>query len=477
MELILRTERDTRKFRLLALLVAVAGMYLRQNRVDIWPAVYLAAAYLVYLTFFGPLVLPRVHSPSIVYGMTVVDAVALTVALRIAGGLDSALFILLPLFIIYYSIYLGYASSLFAATVFSLGYVGVYLWLGHQASAGPIIAVQVPFLYLLAVFSGHLAGRRLQERKEKEELQELIRLEKGAKSLIEVARGLTQSLKLGEALTEVANTAPSLLGFNHSLVALMEDNDRLRARASTLEPARLGVERIEQMVTKLGDDKLSASALEQRLPMAFGASAEGPLPEWASKLEVKSLLAVPLASGKQKLGVLYLLNTDDQRNIVQADLDMARGYGELVAGTLANALAYQQTQSKVGQLVNDMEGVIQRLERLRLPAHKRELVVGNLSIDGARGKVTLNNSPLSLSPTEFEVLYALAENAGHPVNQETLLRRVWGEDFSGHTNVVDVSVHRLRRKLEKVSTRDHIPTIRGMGYMLTDSSASPLAKG
>ncbi len=108
---------------------------------------------------------------------------------------------------------------------------------------------------------------------------------------------------------------------------------------------------------------------------------------------------------------------------------------------------------------------------------KRELVVGNLSIDGARGKVTLDNSPLSLSPTEFELLYALAENAGHPVNQETLLRRVWGEDFSGHTNVVDVSVHRLRRKLEKVSTREHILTIRGMGYMLTDSSASPLAKG
>ena len=67
----------------------------------------------------------------------------------------------------------------------------------------------------------------------------------------------------------------------------------------------------------------------------------------------------------------------------------------------------------------------------------------------------------------------LAENAGQPVNQETLLRRVWSDKYDGQGNVVDVSVHRLRRKLESGSSFQRIVTIRGRGYMLLKNPLTP----
>lgn len=75
---------------------------------------------------------------------------------------------------------------------------------------------------------------------------------------------------------------------------------------------------------------------------------------------------------------------------------------------------------------------------------------------------------IALSPREFELFRYFMENAGETVTREMLLRDVWNMNFDPQTNVVDVNIGRLRRKLEEGFTTPALETIWGAGYRLTD---------
>ena len=86
-------------------------------------------------------------------------------------------------------------------------------------------------------------------------------------------------------------------------------------------------------------------------------------------------------------------------------------------------------------------------------------------IEPSRESVRWQDTVLRLSKTEFDLMYVLAEQAGNPVSQETLVREVWGQDYVPQSKVVDVTVHRLRRKLSSLPEgRRLIRTVRGQGY-------------
>lgn len=77
-----------------------------------------------------------------------------------------------------------------------------------------------------------------------------------------------------------------------------------------------------------------------------------------------------------------------------------------------------------------------------------------------------DNKHLSLSPKEFELFRYFMENAGETVTREMLLRDVWNIDFDPQTNVVDVNIGRLRRKLEDGFSAPALETIWGSGYRI-----------
>lgn len=79
-----------------------------------------------------------------------------------------------------------------------------------------------------------------------------------------------------------------------------------------------------------------------------------------------------------------------------------------------------------------------------------------------------SNKHLALSPKEFELFRYLIENAGEVVTREMLLRDVWKMSFDPQTNVVDVNIGRLRRKLEDGFGSPALETIWGTGYRLLD---------
>lgn len=80
------------------------------------------------------------------------------------------------------------------------------------------------------------------------------------------------------------------------------------------------------------------------------------------------------------------------------------------------------------------------------------------------------NRHLALSPREFELFRYFMENAGETVTRDMLLRDVWGMTFDPQTNVVDVNIGRLRRKLEEGFDSPALETIWGSGYRLLDGS-------
>lgn len=101
------------------------------------------------------------------------------------------------------------------------------------------------------------------------------------------------------------------------------------------------------------------------------------------------------------------------------------------------------------------------------------LVFGDLEIRVKARTVHWGQTHVALSPKEFELLLYFATNAGEALSRMQLLEHVWNLAFDPQTNVVDVHVGRLRRKLEAATGRPLIHTVRGAGYLFGDTPEEP----
>jgi len=277
--------------------------------------------YLAYSVFLDRFLLPRYQNIIVVVFMLLAD-ISAALATFLVVGFNSSMFIALPVLVVYHSMYLGYLGGLVAATVASAGYAALTEWKGDVADMDPIYAIQIPFLYLIALMSGYLAARRIVSPAERE-----------------------------------------------ALLSFMDREAQARvAPPPAAEPAA-----------------------------ATAASTTDPLVE-----------------------------------VPQVDAAMSR---------------------------------IARLQNLQV---RSRIQVGPLALEPRTEKVTLDGSDVSLSKTEFDVLYLLAQEPGIPMHQDKLLHGAWGEDFVAQGNVVDVCVHRIRRKLLRAKPwgGQCVQTVRGQGYMV-----------
>jgi two-component system OmpR family response regulator len=119
--------------------------------------------------------------------------------------------------------------------------------------------------------------------------------------------------------------------------------------------------------------------------------------------------------------------------------------------------------------------LVARLEvlvrRTRADSEVRELRVADLTADLTTRKVERAGLPIALQPREFRLLTYLMLNAGSVVTRTMLLEAVWDYRFDPQSNVIDVQVSRLRRKIDADFPSALIHTVRGAGYMLSDSGA------
>jgi DNA-binding response OmpR family regulator len=104
------------------------------------------------------------------------------------------------------------------------------------------------------------------------------------------------------------------------------------------------------------------------------------------------------------------------------------------------------------------------LRRTQMVDAARRLRIGDVVLDAAARTVTRDERPVELTRREFDLLEYLLRNRGQVLDRGRILEAVWGTDFLGGSNVIDVYVGYLRRKLASPGAPDVIETIRGVGY-------------
>ena len=140
-----------------------------------------------------------------------------------------------------------------------------------------------------------------------------------------------------------------------------------------------------------------------------------------------------------------------------------------VAGLDAGACAFLLAPQNIGQLAALARAVARRNEE----ALSETLSVGDLVLEPASRSVRRQGAPIDLTAREFDLLEYLMRNAGQVVRRETILDEVWGFDYDGTSNVVDVYIGYLRRKVDRPFGTSTIRSVRGVGYSVTSVTRVP----
>ena len=115
----------------------------------------------------------------------------------------------------------------------------------------------------------------------------------------------------------------------------------------------------------------------------------------------------------------------------------------------------------------ELQARVRALLRRSAPAASAVPGQGNgLAIDRPGRRVTFAGAPVNLTTKEYEVLSLLAEHLGAVVERDRLMAEVWDEHWYGSTKTLDVTVGRLRQKLEDLGVPERVVTVRGVGFRL-----------
>ncbi|MFE4968926.1 response regulator transcription factor [Streptomyces sp. NPDC056660] len=137
-----------------------------------------------------------------------------------------------------------------------------------------------------------------------------------------------------------------------------------------------------------------------------------------------------------------------------------------VAGLAAGADDYVVKPFSIGELAARLHAMV----RLHESTRTRPLVIGDVTIEPARRTASRAGRELQLTTREFDLLLALAHRPGQVLSRSQLLEQVWGYTWDVDTNVVDVFIGYLRKKLEADGRPRILQTVRGIGFVLRTGS-------
>jgi DNA-binding response OmpR family regulator len=167
-------------------------------------------------------------------------------------------------------------------------------------------------------------------------------------------------------------------------------------------------------------------------------------------------MMLPLRSGLEVLGDIRAVHPALPVVILTARAEVE----DRVNGLDAGAIDYLTKPFSLSELAARIRAQL----RLVAQTPTTTLTGGDVEVDLITREVRRGGSLVRLSTTEFELLSYLLRNTGRVLSREQILRAVWGYEYDPGTNVVDVYVGYLRRKLRQDNERDPIVTVRSVGY-------------
>jgi len=165
-------------------------------------------------------------------------------------------------------------------------------------------------------------------------------------------------------------------------------------------------------------------------------------------------------------GLSILRNLRERRNPVPVILVTARGeLNERLEGLNLGADDYLAKPFYVEELVARVQSVVRRSRGDALTL----LSAGDLTVNLVTRGVTRGGTRVELTAREFALLEYLLRSPGRVYTRTQILEHVWDYDFDPETNLVDVYIQRLRRKIDRESGEKLIETVRGVGYRIRGS--------
>lgn len=153
------------------------------------------------------------------------------------------------------------------------------------------------------------------------------------------------------------------------------------------------------------------------------------------------------------------------KNFVPVLLLTALGTSEnIVTGLNAGADDYVVKPFKFGELDARVNALYRRANQETEKIDS--IIISDLEINSKSKTVKRNGESIVLTAKEFKLLYYLAKNTGRIVSRDQILDNVWDINFDMNTNVVDVYINYLRKKIDKPYTTKLIHTMKGLGYVI-----------
>jgi two-component system copper resistance phosphate regulon response regulator CusR len=138
------------------------------------------------------------------------------------------------------------------------------------------------------------------------------------------------------------------------------------------------------------------------------------------------------------------------------------GVDDRIAGLDSGADDYLTKPFEFGELLARLRALLRRPSELR----PSEIIVGDLALDTGAQTVKRGSRSIPLTTKEYALLEFLARNAGRVVGRSEIAEHVWDETFDPFSNLIEVYINRLRRKLGDDAAKPLLQTRRGSGYVL-----------
>ena len=329
-------------------------------------------------------------------------------------------------------------------------------------TGGVWVVASIALLLLAGSTVGHIVLQK-NNNGDKEELDDLRQRLVGEASASRVLGGIRIINSNDSKSPDARLVAAARMATGYQAAVVFN----LREAHGVLAPSNWSFEgdlsHIREQFEAIDSNEPGAVAAQQGSAIVMSSSAVDnclSLPAWAEAVGFTQGIVAPIARGLDTIGVVYVLNKSGTLPTLQEieQLELIVSFGSTVSSTSRDDMPGLQNQPfRVVENSSVAKRGVPSASSIRMDG---------FALNSESERMEMDGTSISLSPTEFLLIHALASSPDTPVSPVDLMDRCWTKDARPADNAVDVAIFRLRKKLSKTASgKGLIKTVRGTGYM------------